>query len=571
MTHWWECLPERWAMEVDALRQAGINFQEDPAAARRGVKHLTVEREHDGQRLRLEATYPAEFPFFPPVVATSDIEFARHQAPGSGRLCLLGEGAWMPATDTLAVLLTRQWDTLLTAQPGPARDRDAETRQAEPITAYLEHEPNSFVGFPEFDVESLPERGTFRYAIENVRPLRATVLTVLREDGSEIARSDARSESDYVNRSMILTGRWVRLGARPKAAAAKDYYGAAIEADATLQRPSWQQVPGGSTRIDAVALLFADELSWEEQGGNVLVVSKSQETDIRNGRTPIATRLHRAELESHRLYALRDPGAPSLRPASVSITGLGSIGSPLARLLAQSGVGQVNLVDFDTLEAGNAIRWETGRSQAGRAKVVAMRELITLNFPYTKIGVSGEKVGDVRYAGTPEERRLHDLLFHKVDCVVDAAASNEVSYYLSAESRARALPHVWLYATNGAWGGFVGVADARRDAPCWLCHMLYLDDGTIPKLPAAPDTAGIHPPQCLDPTFTGSQVDLMEVSLMAARLVADRVRTARGVQPAHDYSWSFATLALRGDDGRRIPPVWTTHELIRHASCPYHQ
>ena len=569
MARWWDRQPARWEQELSALRDAGIEFTEEPAKSAKGVKHLRIRREHEGRTVVLEARYPAEFPFFPPVVWSRDIDLERHQSPGSGHLCLLGDNAWRPATDTLAWLLTEQWNHLLSAQPGPSRDATVETRQAEPLTAYIDTEAQSFIGFPEFDQKALPAHGTFRFVLESLHPLRATVLSLHADDGREVVPAGARVEGEHGG-GPVMTGRWVRLGERPRASSPQAYYDIAA-AHPPLRTPAWQSFSGTVTgRIDVLALLFTDELTWQQNGGNVIAISKTQVQPPSGPRTSVETRVHRAELESHRLYALRDPGAPGLKNAKVSVVGLGSIGSPVAKLLAQAGVGAVNLIDFDTLTAGNAVRWETGRSQAGRPKVNAMGDLIVANFPFTRVEGISRKVGDAHYAGTPHESKMHDLLFHGVDCIVDAAAADGLSHYLCAQAEARSRRHLWLYATNGGWGGLVGVSDDDRASPCWCCHMFYKTDGTIPPLIAAPESEGVHPPQCLDPTFTGAQVDLMEISLMATRLVADRCRTARGGQSHHRYPWTLATLALRDSNGDPIPPTWTTYALPPHPSCPYH-
>lgn len=570
MAPWWQRQPARWEQELSALRDAGIDFAEDSAEAAKGVKHLRIRREHEGRTVTLEARYPAEFPFFPPIVWSHDVRFARHQTPESGHLCLLGENAWKPATDTLAWLLTTQWDRLLVAQPGPARDASVETRQAEPLTAYIDTEAQSFIGFPEFDQGALPAHGTFRFALESLHPLRGTVLSLNADDGRELLFPRARTEGEHGG-APVMTGRWVKLDERPRGGSPQAYYDVAAAAHPPLRTPSWQTFTGSvNGRIDVLAVLFPDELTWQQEGGNVIVVSKTQVQPPTGPRTSVQTRIHRAELESHRLYALRDPGAPALKPATACVVGLGSIGSPVAKLLAQAGLGAINLIDFDTLTAGNAIRWETGRSQAGRPKVNAMGDLIVANFPFTRVGGIVRKVGDAHYAGMIDETRVHDFLFRGVDCVVDAAASDGLSHYLCAQAELLGRRHVWLYATNGGWGGFVGAYDGDRALPCWCCHMFYKLDGTIPPLIAAPESEGVHPPQCLDPTFTGAQVDLMEVSLMATRLVADRCRTARGGQTGHRYPWTFATVALRDSSGEPIPPLWTTYALPPHASCPYH-
>ncbi|EQD33111.1 hypothetical protein B2A_13329 [mine drainage metagenome] len=102
-----------------------------------------------------------------------------------------------------------------------------------------------------------------------------------------------------------------------------------------------------------------------------------------------------------------------------------------------------------------------------------------------------------------------------------------------------------------------------------MCHLYYLEDGTIEALSRAPEDDLIQPPGCLDPTFTGSQVDLTETSLQATRVVMDQVMASvSGGQPA--YTWSIATLQLRDKSGFPQLPAWKAYRLPPHANCPNH-
>jgi len=59
----------------------------------------------------------------------------------------------------------------------------------------------------------------------------------------------------------------------------------------------------------------------------------------------------------------------------VTIIGLGG-GGEIAMHLMRSGVGVLNLVDFDTLESGNLVRHVCGASKIGKNKAVAVKELL---------------------------------------------------------------------------------------------------------------------------------------------------------------------------------------------------
>jgi hypothetical protein len=271
---------------------------------------------------------------------------------------------------------------------------------------------------------------------------------------------------------------------------------------------------------------------------------------------------------------MRDPSADGLQKGRVTLVGAGSIGSPAAKLLAQGGLGFLRVVDPDVLDAGNAIRWETGRSAAGLSKVVALHQLISVNFPYTKVECAGLRIGDPQLAGDARELELYDQLFRDAHCLLDATASIPVNQYLSEQARARGVPYVWMHATHGGWAGLVGHVGTARSDFCWMCHLYYLNESRpgairIPPLPHAPEDQ-VQPPGCLDPTFIGAQVDLTEVSLMGTRLVRDEVLVRTGAQPASAYPWNVAVLRLRDEDGAPQLPAWEAYALPIHPDCPNH-
>ena len=106
-----------------------------------------------------------------------------------------------------------------------------------------------------------------------------------------------------------------------------------------------------------------------------------------------------------------------------------------------------------------------------------------------------------------------------------------------------------------------------------MCHLYYFDDPPAERKveppPSAPEE-DIQPVGCLDPTFVGSQVDLVEVSLMGTRAVVDAVLRQTGAQEGSRYDWNLAVLELRDKNGNPQLPKWTPYRLPPHAKCPHH-
>lgn len=71
-----------------------------------------------------------------------------------------------------------------------------------------------------------------------------------------------------------------------------------------------------------------------------------------------------------------------LSKSRVAIIGCGSLGSAVARLLAQAGVGQFLLIDPDVMKAHNTSRHVVGLGGVGKAKVDSLAELLQMDFPH---------------------------------------------------------------------------------------------------------------------------------------------------------------------------------------------
>lgn len=77
-----------------------------------------------------------------------------------------------------------------------------------------------------------------------------------------------------------------------------------------------------------------------------------------------------------------DPTYRALRSRTVAVIGCGAIGSSLARLLAQAGVGAFVLVDADDLKPANISRHALGMRFVGRNKAQAVHSMLSEDFPH---------------------------------------------------------------------------------------------------------------------------------------------------------------------------------------------
>lgn len=89
-----------------------------------------------------------------------------------------------------------------------------------------------------------------------------------------------------------------------------------------------------------------------------------------------------------------DPRFERLRKAHVVVFGCGSVGAPVAILLAQAGVGRLTLVDMDVLKAANVGRHPLGMGEVNLPKSAALAMKIQRDLPHVnvayEIATSGE-------------------------------------------------------------------------------------------------------------------------------------------------------------------------------------
>jgi molybdopterin/thiamine biosynthesis adenylyltransferase len=75
---------------------------------------------------------------------------------------------------------------------------------------------------------------------------------------------------------------------------------------------------------------------------------------------------------------------------SVVILGIGSVGSPVATLLAKSGVGKITLVDPEVLESENTSRHELGAISVEKGKATQLASSLRQRFPHLTIKDEGK-------------------------------------------------------------------------------------------------------------------------------------------------------------------------------------
>jgi molybdopterin/thiamine biosynthesis adenylyltransferase len=166
------------------------------------------------------------------------------------------------------------------------------------------------------------------------------------------------------------------------------------------------------------------------------------------------------------LREIGGPGQQRLKAARVLIVGAGGLGAPAALYLAAAGVGEIAIVDPDTVALSNLQRqvlYETG--DEGASKVARAAE---------RLGALNPNVHIVPLNSTLDEANARTLIAGR-DLVLDGTDSFATRFAVNAACVAAGVPLV--SGAIGRWTGQVGVFVGR---PCYQC--------LVPEIPPDAET-----------------------------------------------------------------------------------
>ena len=169
------------------------------------------------------------------------------------------------------------------------------------------------------------------------------------------------------------------------------------------------------------------------------------------------------------LREIGGPGQQALKAARVLIVGAGGLGAPAALYLAAAGVGELAMVDADTVALSNLQRQVLyGAADEGRVKVeAAVERLAALN-------------ANVRVTPLPQmltEANARELV-RGFDLVLDGVDDFATRFAVNAACVAEGVTLV--SGAIGRWTGQVGVFAGQ---PCYQC--------LVPEIPPDAETCAV--------------------------------------------------------------------------------
>jgi hypothetical protein len=597
---WWETYPTVLEAEVASLEHLGGR---PPVLDEKLLEHSRIRQYkvlYDGAAdgaFELIVTYSDFHPFFGPTVST-DHRFGNHQEPFGGRLCLLrggtaewdiGETAGEMIADQMPKLLRDRRDVAVAeSDPLPPVGPDGGTTpHVEPYVGYYSYGESAVVrvdgGWPEL-VES--DHGLLTLGLEATDPahLRAVVLAIADAAGATVREFDAAVRPSF---GTIIKARWCRLEERPAGDGAPAVLQAVFASRPDFARPVMQKVPGGE--IDVVGIVFEDDIDADLATGAVrrgdawmFVVRPRGTAPVaatpRNRRGGGRTTVGSAELVPPYLVRAMRAGRSDvasriltlhpLADKTIAVLGTGAIGAPSVIEFAKAGVGTLRTVEYDMLEAGNAVRWPYGFIHAGHGKLTVLHSQLVQHWPYTKSQPCGMCLGHPRSNPADEPQwELLDKVLDGVDLIYDSSAEPGVNDFLSTLALERGVPYIVVSATEGGWGGYVARVSPNAGEACWRCILEHFTDNPSLLPPRDPDpaTKSVWPAGCTDPTFTGTGFDVGSMANAGVRLAVATLTdgTAGSYPPAR---WNYARYSFR-DETSTLAGGAECHLLDRHPRC----
>jgi molybdopterin/thiamine biosynthesis adenylyltransferase/proteasome lid subunit RPN8/RPN11 len=203
------------------------------------------------------------------------------------------------------------------------------------------------------------------------------------------------------------------------------------------------------------------------------------------------------------------PDAAKLGECSVAVLGVGAIGSYTADLLARSGVGELTLVDGDTVWPVNVVRFAVGSAPTGAPKTYTLKWELALSCPWTTV----ETVETRLWTPSTIAR-----LAARVDLVIDT--TGDVGHM---ELTGRMCEQEGTPLVAGALfrGGTVARVQRQADGDTPLWRRTYVE--SYPEIEPLPDEAeyvGLET-GCLAPVHNAPPTAVARAAALTAEVAID--------------------------------------------------
>jgi sulfur-carrier protein adenylyltransferase/sulfurtransferase len=153
-------------------------------------------------------------------------------------------------------------------------------------------------------------------------------------------------------------------------------------------------------------------------------------------------------------------GQQLLQKAKVVVIGCGGLGSPIAIYLATSGIGELHIVDFDTVSISNLHRQVFFKVEdIKKPKVEVLANEIKKRAPFTKVSFTNEAVN---------KNSILDLI-STFDIVVDGTDNLQIKYLINDACVLKKKPLV--YGSLYKFDGYVSTFNVLNEDGSYTCNL----------------------------------------------------------------------------------------------------
>ena len=463
---------------------------------------------------RIEIRLDAGFPYHKPSVIPLDTDYQRvgeHQGPLDFGLCLWpDEGpGWTPETGAIAVLeRAAKWFEHDANGSWPQSDYAPDAhllyRGTHPLMVYESDWP------PPSGVDTWGHFVVWQPTLES----RAVIAGRPRARDAAVDRTGASPLAHaFATGAMTAeSGIWMRVKAMPAPSDNLAGVIAAVDAVRDADTPKLAALVrrglGGRAHERYLGIIYPGP-SGEEHS---LFIHASVRSGVRPegfGTVPISA-LQSAPATPGAMRRRLPPNHAGLVKEFVLVFGCGALGSSIALTLAKSGVGQLGLVDSDTLRPGHLIRHAASGFFVGAPKVQALEATIKSSAPGTVVQTLIENKWDFADLCTYVE--LADL-------VVDATATESFTALLGEVCQAVGRPLLWTYVQRSGQVGFCRLYRPGAD-PCPQCCLTGIKGAIDPDVPRD-ENPEFHESGCGVPSSVAAAADIEATANAATRLAID--------------------------------------------------
>ena len=580
---WWERHVGVLEYELHALEVSGLEPQKNEKLFSAGKAEIKI------RLMILDAVrdafiiYPDLFPYFRPIIKVPGLPLElRHYDPNSGEICLLQRGTqyWMPnitAADHIKEMLPN-WEKAAVRSYADPR-LEVEDKQAEPASVYFPATKTQALMMDSnwqipFDLKSGFLKVALPNGLKSIIPLESYAAWV-----TEILDSSKRPIEGIILSESLLTWvkdkkyqeykfPWIKLDAPPFNTTGKELADILLSSDPEVERNIKIQIKANRSGI--YGFCFPEESPGGGYRNGWLFLAFHCESKGKDT-TPW---LVRPDYVGENDLFERIPELHPLRNKTITVVGLGCVGAPSALAFARAGVGELRLLDGDSVSVGTICRWPLGFPAIGNEKVIELAAYISEHYPFTKIGKShypyGKKdhcmfsIGDL--SDSYDQFECLEKLLNGADLIYDATAEQGINLLLNDLAIARGIPYITVSSRTGGWGGNVVRVRPNSERGCYRCYLHALDeDGTIPQPPNDPHGDGLQPVGCGSVTFRAAGFDVEEIALAGVRMAISTLSEgSTGGYPSitHDVG----ILSLRKEGSVTFPDWWSS-PLQKHPRC----